>query len=93
MVFSSPTFIFLYLPIVLCLYYLAPKNFKNPILTLSGLVFFAWGEPIFVLLLMFTICLDYACGLGISKYKENKKMKRLFFAIKCNNQSILISCF
>ncbi|MEG0664655.1 MAG: MBOAT family O-acyltransferase, partial [Clostridia bacterium] len=63
------------------------------ILTLSGLVFFAWGEPIFVLLLMFTICLDYACGLGISKYKENKKMKRLFLLLSVIINLSLLAVF
>ena len=48
MVFSSILFLFRFLPIVMMLYYIAPRRFRNGILFLSSLVFYAWGEPLYI---------------------------------------------
>ena len=70
MVFSSSVFLFLFLPIVLALYYLAPRRLRNTVLLLSSLVFYAWGEPVYLLLMLFTIALNYAGGLLIARRRE-----------------------
>ncbi len=67
MVFSSMVFLFYFLPLVLLVYYIAPAKAKNPILFVAGLVFYAWGEPGYVLLLLFSAVFNYASGLFIEK--------------------------
>ena len=52
MVFSTSIFIYLFLPITLLIYYIAPKKSKNFIILLSGLVFYSWGEPIYVVVML-----------------------------------------
>ncbi len=81
MVFSSLTFLFLFLPITLGVYYLVPRSLKNLVLFFSGLLFFAWGEPIFVLLLLFTVTLDYFCGRMIAHFDDKKPLRILFLLL------------
>ena len=59
MVFSKPIFLFGFLPIVLILYYACPRRLKNTVLLIMSLIFYAWGEPRFVFLMLFTIIVDY----------------------------------
>ncbi|OOR93517.1 membrane-bound O-acyltransferase family protein [Moraxella caviae] len=76
MVFSSLIFIFLFLPIVLAIYYAFPSiAIKNWILIISSIIFYAWGEPIWVLLLLASATLDYCNGLWIEKYRNTWKAK------------------
>ena len=63
MVFSSLTFMFVFLPIVLILYYIVPKKFKNLFILISGLIFYAWGEPVYVLIMIVSTLIDYTAGL------------------------------
>ncbi len=65
MVFSSFIFLFLFLPIALLLYFCAPKKFKNFILLIISLFFYAWSENLLVVLLIASSILDYSCGLII----------------------------
>ena len=67
MLFSSIPFLFYFLPAVLILYFLVPRNFKNAVLLTFSLVFYAWGEPKYVFLMIATICLFFGCGLAIGK--------------------------
>ena len=69
MLFSSIPFLYYFLPAVLLLYFLAPKRLRNGVLLLSSLVFYGWGEPKYVLLMIATIAAFYVCGLGIEKAK------------------------
>lgn len=86
MVFSSIVFLFTFLPITLILYYISPRKMKNIVLLLISLIFYAWGEPVYVFLMMFTTLFDYLIGLLINKYRRNKiKSKRIFiFAVLVN---------
>ena len=63
MVFSSLYFLFLYLPIVLLVYYITPLKWRNLWLLVVNLVFYGWGEPVYILLMLFTIVLDYFAGI------------------------------
>ncbi len=63
MVFSGAAFLFYFLPLALALNALAPGRWKNAALFLCSLVFYAWGEPVYVLLLLFSSVADYLCGL------------------------------
>ena len=76
MLFSSNVFLFFYLPIVTALYYLTPRRWRNVTLFLVSLVFYAWGEPVYVLLMVATILLNYAFGFGIYARREKGKNAR-----------------
>ena len=71
MLFSSNVFLYVYLPVVLTLYYLSPRNLRNLVLFVVSLVFYGWGEPVYVLLMAATILLNYVCGALI----ENRRQK------------------
>ncbi len=75
MLFSSIPFLYYFLPAVLLLYFLAPRSCKNLVLLISSLVFYAWGEPKYVFLMIATICLFYFCGLAMDKSKTPKMRK------------------
>ena len=77
MLFSSIPFLYYFLPCVLLLYSLAPKRLKNAVLLLASLVFYAWGEPIYVLLMAVSIASGYVLGLLIEKFRE-KPLGKLF---------------
>ena len=76
MVFSSIPFLYAYLPAVLLLYYLFPKNRKNIVLMASGFLFYAWGEPVYVFLMLFSTLLDYTAGRVMERYKDNPKIRK-----------------
>lgn len=76
MVFSSLEFLFLFLPITLVLYFITPKKYRNIILVIFSLIFYAWGEPIYIFIMLFSTVFDYINGLLISKYKKEKKDKK-----------------
>ena len=70
MLFSSNVFLYFYFPIVLSLYFLTPKKWRNITLFLVSLFFYGWGEPVYVLLMVATIALNYICGAVIHGRKE-----------------------
>lgn len=83
MVFSSLMFLFRYLPIVLALYFLAPKKFRNLILFLASLVFYAWGEPVYVVLMIFSTVVDFIHGkLVDSNLKKGNRGRAKYFVIE-----------
>src|SRR5665647_436214 len=88
MVFSSIFFIFTFLPITLGLYFISPKIIKNAVLLLVSLFFYAWGEPVYVFLMLFTIIFDYGMGLLMDSY-EGKTRKRLFIVTVIVNLGFL----
>lgn len=78
MVFSTTTFLFLFLPIVLIAYYnpfFKSLKFRNTVLIISSLFFYAWGEPVFVLLMLLSITVNWLLGLLVHKNKNTKKSK------------------
>lgn len=77
MVFSSLTFMFVFLPIVLLLYYVVPKKLKNLFILISGLIFYAWGEPIYVLIMIASTMIDYTAGLLIDKFNSKTAIRRI----------------
>ncbi len=75
MLFSSIPFLYYFLPAVLICYHLAPWKFKNAVLLLFSLIFYGWGEPKLLFLMLFTIALFFFCGLCIGKAKTQKGKK------------------
>ncbi|AIQ22114.1 MBOAT family O-acyltransferase [Paenibacillus sp. FSL H7-0737] len=76
MVFSSLLFLFLFLPAVLALYYVSPWRIKNLILFLSSLVFYAWGEPVYIVIMLLSTITDYGFGLLLSRPKLTKVQRK-----------------
>ena len=92
MVFSSLVFIFVFLPITLFIYYLSPRKLKNLVLLISSLIFYAWGEPIYIFLMIFTTVFSYVSAILINKYKSKKTSSLAIFILSVAvNLSVL--CF
>ena len=72
MVFSSLEFIFVFLASLLAVYYLVPPKARNIVLLLFSLVFYGWGEPVYVFLMIATITVDYICGYIIGRDLDSK---------------------
>lgn len=92
MVFSSITFLLMYLPVVLALYYLMPRRLRNYFLFFASLVFYAWGEPIYVLLMILSTVADYSFAWYAYKWNErgeHKKARRAVYATVCFNLGLL----
>lgn len=69
MLFSSMVFIFVFLPIVAILYYISPRRFRNLILLVSSIIFYAWGEPVYVFIMLATILINYIGAIIVDKIK------------------------
>ena len=80
MLFSSITFIYYFLPIVLGIYFIVPKKLKNIVLLLSSFIFYFWGEPKYSVLMLFMTFIGYIGGRLLNKYRGTKKSKVFFIA-------------
>ena len=76
MLFSSNTFLFGFLPAVVVLYYLCPRRCRNVLLLVSSLIFYGWGEPKYVLLMLVSILLNYFCGLAAARQQSRQRFTR-----------------
>ena len=70
MLFSSMTFIFLFLPIVGLVYFATPARWRNYILLVASILFYAWGEPKYVVVMLATIVINYLGACGIDKFSK-----------------------
>jgi len=73
MLFSSLTFIFIFLPIILIIYYLSKDKYKNYILLIFSLLFYSWGEPKYIILMILSIIFNYFFAILINKSEKNIK--------------------
>lgn len=73
MVFSSPVFLFAYLPLTLAAYYLMPLRWRNLALFLLSLVFYGWDKPIYIPVMLFSVTVSYLCGFPIGKYRDRDR--------------------
>ncbi len=89
MVFARVEFLFYYLPIVMLVYYLSPKRFKNLVLFISGVIFYAWGEPVYVWVMIATILIDYFGGMLMSMTGDGKKRFACLIAAVALNLGLL----
>ena len=92
MVFSSILFLFVYLPVVLAVYYIVPARYRNLWLFIVNLMFYGWGEPVYILLMVFSIALNYAAGLLIARYRltDDKKARAVLTVNTVVNLALLI---
>jgi alginate O-acetyltransferase complex protein AlgI len=85
MVFSEPTFLFFFLPVVLLCYFLTPDSAKNLILLCFSIIFYAWGEKIFVIVILCMILFNYAMGIAIAnRTTDRAKNLTLAFGVAAN---------
>lgn len=92
MVFSSFVFLFVFLPIVLLVYYVCPKKARNVVLLLASLLFYAWGEPRYVVIMLFSTVFDYTNGRLIEYFKNHNRLgkaKAVLIIDICGNLGIL----
>ena len=99
MEFSQLYYVFWFLPCFFLLYYLVGKfcglRGKNIVLLIFSLFFYAWGEPVYVLLMVYSTALDYACGRGIGKATEegNIRRKKFFLGVSLVGNLGLLAVF
>lgn len=88
MVFSSLQFIYFFLPLAIIFYYIVDRKFKNTVLLIISLLFYAWGEPKFVLVLIFMCLFNWAISLGIYKFY---KLRKAFLSLAiCADLGVLV---
>ena len=73
MVFSSMLFLWIFLPLVLAAYYISPGKIRNGILVFFSLLFYAWGEPVYIFLMLFSVAVNFTGGILIEKRPERKR--------------------
>ena len=93
MVFSSIVFLYIFLPIMLLVYFIVPKKFKNAIMILASLIFFAWGEIRYIFIMLLLAVMDYWCGKKIDKYYENRTKRRIYLAIDVGVNLLILFFF
>ena len=90
MLFSSISFLYFFLPAVLLLYAIVPKVLKNTVLLASGLVFYAWGEPRYEVIMIISILVGYVFGLLIEKFRGKKLSKVFMIMSVCVDLGLLV---
>ena len=80
MLFSSISFLYVFLPIVLLIYFAVPSRFKNYVLLAASLIFYFYGEPIYTLLLVFSSVSDYIHSLAIEKHRGTSRAKHILIS-------------
>lgn len=89
MVFSSIEFLYYFLPAAVLLHFAAPKRLKNLTLCASGILFYAWGEPIYVFVMLFSTLIDYTAGRFLEKTDDIKKRKACLITSVTMNLGLL----
>ena len=89
MVFSSLTFLQCFLPLCLLAYFLVPQKWRNGTLFLFSLLFYAWGEPVYVVLMLFSTALDYTCGQMAERHRGQRGAKIALLVSLCVNLGML----
>jgi alginate O-acetyltransferase complex protein AlgI len=93
LVFSSTLFLFVYLPIVLLIYYAVPRKFRNLFLFPANLVFYGWGEPVFILIMIFSTISDYTHGYFIDRYRSHPWLPKALLASAMTINLLLLGFF
>lgn len=93
MVFSSVVFLYIFLPIMLLIYFIVPKKFKNAVMILASLIFFAWGEIRYIFIMLILAVMDFWCGNNINKNEGNKKVQKIYLAIDVGVNLLILFFF
>ena len=89
MLFSSPVFLFAFLPVILIAYYIFPSKARKAFLLAASLFFYAWGETAYVTILIVSIGLNYAAGLCVDRFKHSNKKKWVLAVATGGNLGLL----
>ena len=92
MVFSSVVFLYIFLPIMLILYFIVPSKLKNAVMICASLIFFAWGEIKYILIMLLLAVMDFWCGKKITESSEKKK-RRLYLFIDVSVNLLILFFF
>lgn len=92
MIFSSITFLYYFLPMVVLVYFLVPEKFKNTVLLIASLIFYGWGEPKYLFLMIGSILMFYICGIQIEKNTDQSK-KKLWLIVSIVTSVSLLGIF
>ena len=93
LVFSSISFIGFFLPVTLLIYHICPVRARNGLLALVSLFFYAWGEPKYVLIMIFSTVFDYINGLGIERMQQKGKTGRGFLILSIVGNLAILGFF
>ena len=93
MVFSSIVFLYIFLPIMLLIYFIVPNKFKNAVMIVASLIFFAWGEIRYIFIMLLLAIMDYICGKKINQYFENKNKKKIYLFIDIGVNLLILFFF
>ncbi len=93
MVFSSLIFLFLYFTFTLTVYYILPRSARNPFLFIVSLVFYGYGEPTLILLMLFSVAVNFVFGLQLEKHRENRKTARTLLVLNVVFNLLLLGFF
>lgn len=91
--FDSLSFILIFLPVALLVYFLVPRRAKNPILLLLSLLFYAWGEPVYVILLLLSVLFNYLAGLEIEHKAAKGVSDTVAFAMSVSGNILILVLF
>ncbi len=91
MVFSSILFLFKFLPIAFLIYYVTPKKLKNLVILIASLLFYAWGEPKYIVIMFASIFVDFIVGVMIEKNRDKKAVTKIWLGVSiCFNLGMLM---
>ncbi|MCI8631806.1 MAG: MBOAT family protein, partial [Firmicutes bacterium] len=81
-----------FLPVVICAYYLAPAGLKNTVLLAASLFFYAWGEPVYIFLMIFSIIFNYTAGIVLGNINK-RVIKKAVLAVFVSVNVLLLGFF
>ena len=93
MVFSSLTFLYFFLPVVMILYFFSGTKVRNVILLISGLLFYAWGEPFYIVIMLISTLIDYTAGRLMDKFDDDDKKRKICLLVSVIMNVGLLSVF
>lgn len=91
--FESLSFILIFLPIALLVYYVVPRRAKNPVLLLLSILFYAWGQPVYVILLVLSVLFNYLAGLELEKKAEQGRTNTIAFVMSVSGNVLILVLF
>ena len=90
MVFSSTVFLMVFFPLVCGIYFLCPRGWRNGILLAASLLFYGWGEPKYILIMLFSTVFDYANGLAIGYFRARPRLASRQLSRRCSRPSATV---
>jgi alginate O-acetyltransferase complex protein AlgI len=93
MIFSSFPFLFMFLPVTLAVYYVLPRRFQNLCILISALFFYAWGEPRYIVVMLFSVSIDYFAGIVMWKFDDSTQARKAALIVSVVMNLTLLGLF